>query len=204
MNLCWKCAYKSSGVAFFYCDYKDPRTNDPLVILGGLAKQLALQNERCLEKLEKFYQKNYSGFGAHFGGSKTPEDFCSLLQDLSLCFDGVLVIVDALDECGEGRSYVVELLAKLSTGNETRIKTLFTSRLEPDIEVHLGSYEKVSIAAQSSDLRLYVASEIENRTRKKVLRMRNPELKKEIMDRLIDGAQGMCAYSPSNARLISY
>jgi predicted LPLAT superfamily acyltransferase len=98
----------------------------------------------------------------------------------------------------------VELLASLSTGNQTKIKTLFTSRLETDIEVHLGSYEKVSIAATSSDLRLYVASEIENRTRKKVLRMRNPELKKEIMDRLIDGAQGMCTDSQPNLSIISY
>jgi hypothetical protein len=115
-----------------------------------------------------------------------------------------LIIIDALDECGSNRSYVVELLASLSTGNETKIKTLFTSRLETDIEVHLDSYVKVSIAATSSDLRLYVASEIENRTRKKTLRMRNPELKKEIMDRLIDGAQGMCTYPQPNMLVTSY
>lgn len=101
-------------------------------------------------------------------------------------------MIDALDECGTNRSHIVELLTSLHEGNETKIKTLFTSRLETDIEVHLGCYEKVSIAATSSDLKLYVASEMENRTRKKALRVRNPDLKKEIMDRLIDGAQGMC------------
>jgi len=158
-------------------------------------KQLALQDERCLEKLEKFYKKHHPDTGSHFGTSTTPEELCALLQDLSLSFDDVLIVIDALDECGTNRSHIVELLASLHTGNETKIKTLFTSRQETDIEVHLDSYEKVSIAATSSDLRLYVASEIDNRTRKKALRVRNPELKKEIMDRLIDGAQGMCTKS---------
>jgi len=84
----------------------------------------------------------------------------------------------------------VELLASLSADG-FNIKTLFTSRLETDIELHLGSYEKISIAATNSDLKLYVASEIESRSRKKLLRTRDPDLKREIMDRLVEGAEGM-------------
>jgi len=101
-----------------------------------------------------------------------------------------MIIVDALDECGNDRSKVVELLASLNA-NGFNIKTLFTSRLETDIEFHLDTYEKISIAATSSDLKLYVASEIETRSRKMSLRTRDPDLKKEIMDRLVDGAEGM-------------
>jgi hypothetical protein len=101
-----------------------------------------------------------------------------------------MIIIDALDECGNDRSKVVELLASLNTDN-FNIKTLFTSRLETDIELYLESYEKISIAATSSDLKLYVASEIESRSRKKLLRTRDPDLKKEIMDRLVEGAEGM-------------
>jgi hypothetical protein len=84
----------------------------------------------------------------------------------------------------------VELLASLNADG-FNIKTLFTSRLETDIELHLGSYEKISIAATNSDLKLYVASEIESRSRKKLLRTRDPDLKREIMDRLVEGAEGM-------------
>jgi len=113
-----------------------------------------------------------------------------LIRTLSTFFDEVMVIIDALDECGNDRSKVVELLASLNDDNFD-IKTLFTSRLETDIELYLDSYEKISIAATSSDLKLYVASEIESRSRKKLLRTRDPDLKKEIMDRLVDGAEGM-------------
>jgi hypothetical protein len=45
--------------------------------------------------------------------------------------------------------------------------------------------------ARSSDLELYVASEIETRTRKKELNIKDPDLKEEIMKRLIHGADGM-------------
>lgn len=113
-----------------------------------------------------------------------------LIQSLSQFFDEVMIIIDALDECGNDRSKVVELLAILNADG-FNIKTLFTSRLETDIEVHLQSYEKISIAATSSDLKLYVASEIESRSRKRLLRTRDPDLKKEIMDRLVEGAEGM-------------
>ena len=182
---------QSNGIAYFYCDYKDPKTHDPLIILGSLVRQLAIQDSRSLGALEKFYIHHFEESGATTGHSMTPEDLCSLIQSSSGFFDEVMIIIDALDECGSDRSKVMELLASLN-GDGFNIKTLFTSRLETDIELHLGDYEKISIAATSSDLKLYVASEIESRSRKKTLRTRDPELKKEIMDRLVDGAEGMC------------
>lgn len=183
-------ANRPPGIAYFYCDYKDSKTHDPLIILGAIVRQLAIQNPRCLHTLEKFYALYYLESRSITGPSITPESLCSLIQSLSAFFDQVMIIVDALDECGNDRSKVVELLASLNVDG-SNIKTLFTSRLETDIELHLHSYEKVSIAATSSDLRLYVASEIESRSRKKLLRTRDPDLKREIMDRLVDGAEGM-------------
>lgn len=140
--------------------------------------------------MEKFYSNRYRESGPTTGPSVAPEDLCLLIQTLSTFFDEVMIIIDALDECGNDRSKVVELLAILNADG-FHIKTLFTSRLETDIEVHLESYEKISIAATSSDLKLYVASEIESRSRKRLLRTRDPDLKKEIMDRLVEGAEGM-------------
>jgi hypothetical protein len=55
----------------------------------------------------------------------------------------------------------------------------------------LKEHTAIPIAATNSDLRLYVASQIEVRTKQNKLRTRDPELKKEIMDRLIEGAEGM-------------
>jgi hypothetical protein len=178
------------GIAYFYCDYKDSKTHDPLLILGSLVRQLAIQDSRCIPTVEKFYMVHYPESGSATEPSVTPEHLCVLVQTLSGFFDEVMIIIDALDECGNDRSKVVELLASLNADGYS-IKTLFTSRLETDIELYLDTYEKISIAATSSDLKLYVASEIESRSRKKALRTRDPELKKEIMDRLVEGAEGM-------------
>ena len=142
-----------------------------------------------MSKLEEFYGRNCPEPGA--AATITSDGLCSLLKAFSVNYDDVLIIIDALDECGD-RSHVLELLASLNADGKFNIKTLLTSRFETDIEMHLQGYEKVSIAATSSDLKLYVAAEIENRSRKKALRTRDPELKMEIMDRLIQGAKGMC------------
>jgi hypothetical protein len=122
-----------------------------LIIIGALVRQLAIQDARCLGKLEKFYTSYYPESGPTSGPSVTPEDLCLLTQSLSTLFDEVMVIIDALDECGGDRSKVVELLASLNAA-EFNIRTLFTSRLETDIEPYLSDYEKISIAATSSDL----------------------------------------------------
>src|SRR5262249_30283803 len=110
---------------------------------------------------------------------------------MSTYFENVMIIIDALDECGIDRSHIVELLSRLVQPNLNSLKTLFTSRREIDIEMHLSEFNQVSIAATSSDLKLYVAAEIELRIRHKRLRLKDHSLKEHIMNRLIEGAEGM-------------
>jgi hypothetical protein len=184
----------SQGLAFFYCDFKDPKTHDPLVVLGALAKQFALQESSCFEKLEKFYDYHYSdakGENSQISIPITATDLCKLIRDMSMFFDDALVIIDALDECQKDRSQLIDYLTCINIPGESNIKTIFTSRRETDIEMGLADYMQLSIAATSSDLRLYVASEIESRIRRRTLRIRDLGLKEEIMNRLIGGAEGM-------------
>jgi hypothetical protein len=101
-----------------------------------------------------------------------------------------MIIVDGLDEVATDRSGVADILQSLNYpgGN---IKTLFASRKEIDLQYPLQDYKELSIAAMSSDLRLYVASEIERRTANRKLRIRDPDLKEYIMRTLVDKADGM-------------
>jgi hypothetical protein len=81
-----------------------------------------------------------------------------------------MVILDGLVEISTARVDVVELLG--SVGSDLgRIKTLFASREESDIQHCLQHFEKLSIAAKSSGLRLYIVSEIETHIRKRQLRI---------------------------------
>lgn len=105
-------------------------------------------------------------------------------------FSVTTVVVDGLDEISSSRFDAVDFLRRLGEDNP-HVRTLYASRRETDIEQCLDGYEKVSIVARSSDLELYVASEIETRTRKKQLNIKDPDLKEQIMNRLINGAEGM-------------
>lgn len=88
--------------------------------------------------------------------------------------------------------FVTRLISGLNHNSaSSNIKTLFLSRDELEIREALEGYDQVSIAARSSDLRLFVAAEIEIRTRNKDLRIKDESLKQEIMERLVQGADGM-------------
>lgn len=178
-----------TAVAFFYCDYKKDSTQNPAVILGSLASQIARQHEESFEKLQDFYR-------VHNPDGKPPlpysaEEVRDLILDMTATYNNAMIIVDALDECGFNTRHTVELLASLNIGGGNNTKTLFLSRDEWDIRELLGDYSQISIAARSSDLRLYVGAEIDLRMRKKRLRIRDQSLKEYIMERLVEGADGM-------------
>lgn len=120
----------------------------------------------------------------------TSEELCGLIRSLSKYFHTTMIIVDGLDEITHDRAGVARDLSSLNSEGG-KIKTLFASRPEVDIGYELGNFVQVSIAAMSSDLRLYVASEIERRTRERRLRIRDPTLKDHIMITLVESADGM-------------
>ena len=178
------------ALAFFYCDYKNVATQDPRNILGSLACQLALQDEQSFAKLQAFYAKHNPPDRPSIGFDH--DQLRDLLVEMALNFNEVMIIVDALDECGTQNKKVTKLLSNLNGSNESsNIKTLFFSRDEQEIREVLEGYDKVSIAAKSSDLRLFVGAEIELRIRNKDLRIKDVSLKEDMMKRLVEGADGM-------------
>ncbi|MCJ1383435.1 Ankyrin repeat domain-containing protein 44 [Xylographa soralifera] len=183
-----KAPRNNDGLTYFYCDYKDQATHNPLHILKSLAKQFALQDSQSLDELRTFYSAHVPEKGP--AKSLKEKELCSLIQNITRRFDNSLVIVDGLDECTGDRLLVVELLSSLNN-HANNIKTLFASRDEPDIRQCLEDYTQVSIAAQGTDLILYVAAEIEERTRRKGMTFRNPAVKQQIQVRLVEKADGM-------------
>jgi hypothetical protein len=176
------------GFAFFYCDYKDLATQEPSNVFGSLIKQLVLQKAGAFELLASFYESHSQPFGSH--RSPNPESLLRMLHNIIDLFPLTSILIDGLDEITRNRFDTVQLLRRIQQ-EPCKIRTLFASRCERDIEQCLDGFEQVSIVARSSDLELYVASEIEKRTRKKELNIKDPDLKEEIMKRLIHGADGM-------------
>lgn len=129
----------------------------------------------------------------HTQGSATTEDFCEFIVELSKNFTSTSIVVDGLNEVAEDRVEVTRLLQTLNKPSGT-IKTLFASRNEVDIRSMLADYPSISIAARSDDLRLYVHSEIEKRTKMRKLQIEDLDLKDHIIKVLIERAHGMYVF----------
>ena len=177
------------AVAYFYCDYKDPRTQALYRILGSLVQQIAKQDKKSFVKAEQFYhaygesQKNPVEY--------IPEDLRDLIIDMATDYECTMIVVDGLDECGENTRDITELLVSLNAKGDTDLKTLLLSRDEHDIRECLKEYASIYVAAGTHDLERFVSSEIETRIQKKQLNIKTSELKERVKERLVRGAEGM-------------
>ena len=178
------------AVAYFYCDYQDPKTYEPSSILGSLVQQISKQNEQSFDHVRDFYKSN--GHERQDLVFYEASLLVKLLIDMMSHFESTTIAVDALDECLGHVSEVVELLTSIHRNSAgIDVKFLLFSRDEVDIRHHLGNEPQISIAAENADLKLYVGAEIEERIRKNKLHIKSPSLKEFIVERLISGAEGM-------------
>lgn len=175
------------AVAYYYCDYKVPDSQRLQKMFACIAGQLARQNERCFDELAKMYRPDPDQ-----SPKSTLPNEADLSKLLSRCFanfDQVAVIVDGVEECFDPSSVAIALADLVSQCPQLRL--LVVSRDEQTIRPHLHDFEKLSIAARNDDLRLYVSAEIEERSKRGTLRIKSTALKDDILDRLINGAEGM-------------
>jgi hypothetical protein len=181
----------SEAVAFFYCDYKDTAKQDPCYILASIASQIAIQHEKACEILEEEHKKIHPGTTdvKHL----KPEILVSLLKKQFCLFDFTTLIIDGLDECGDNTANVLDQLVFLAGEFKLALRLAIFSRDELIIRKRLTEIdcESISIAAASSDIRLYAASEIEQRVRNGRLLIEHSSTKEVILQKLIDKAQGM-------------
>ncbi|KAF2488662.1 hypothetical protein BU16DRAFT_224836 [Lophium mytilinum] len=177
------------GVAFFFCDYKNPNTWDIAMILGAIASQLSRQNEDAYSKLQVYYDQLHPA--RHLAKSPDPGELRAKITDMSEHFKQIIIIVDGLDECGDNTDDVVQALSELADYTPNTSVALL-SRHEANIEAWLREdFDHIAIAAKSDDVRLYVGAEMERRIQNRQLRITSMELKDEILTKLVEGAKGM-------------
>ena len=182
-------AGQDDAVAYFYCDYKDSKTQKPANILGSLAQQLASRDEHTLSRAKTLYAQHHPE--GKPSSQATPEQLRDVILEVSNSLENVFIIVDGLDECSDARP-VVDILKSLTGSVKTNTKLLFASRDERAIRDRLQKeYVEVSIAARSEDLKRYVLAEVQTRMDQDRLRIRQNELKEHIVERLVEKADGM-------------
>lgn len=79
------------AVAYFYCDNKDPRTHSVTELLSVVIKELIRKNGTVPEELDKLHQR-------YTDTEKAPSkaDLLNLIRSLSMPFEKVFVLIDAL------------------------------------------------------------------------------------------------------------
>lgn len=180
------------AVAYFYCDYKDTNSQDPLMVMGSLATQLAQQSVESFELLRGLYQR-YHPPGRMPMTADVPS-LVEVIKQMTMKFEEVFLVVDGLDECGKNTVEVTKLLRSLDSVVKSgqAVKIALLSRHEEDIRRLLEKdFVHVQISARSEDLRLYVAAEIVTRKRDGTLDINNVSLEEEILQALVGGADGM-------------
>lgn len=177
------------GIAFFFCDYKDEKATLLPNILGAMASQLARQNDKAFDEVQKLYESLHPPNGL----TKDPESDAlqDCLEEIFKCFDQVILVVDGLDECGDNTVEVTEALATIAEYS-ANVSMALASRDEYHIGVKLQeSFSKIPIGARKEDIILYVGSEMDKRVKEGRLRIMNVEIKDEILTRLSQDADGM-------------
>lgn len=185
------CASRSDtiGAAFFFCDYQNEHTLQITNIIGALASQLAQQKQEAFDLLQDFYDSLHLMDGRHI--DPDPNDLRALVGKISELFSQVYLVVDGIDECGNGMDEVAEILADLAT-NSCGISIAISSRDEAAIRRQLhANFKQVEVAARAKDLDLYVRAELESLICRGRLRVTTQNLKEEIRQTLVDEAQGM-------------
>ncbi|KAJ8121269.1 hypothetical protein ONZ43_g2238 [Nemania bipapillata] len=159
------------GVAFFFCDYKNPKATVLTNILGAMASQLARQNDHAFDELKKLFESLHPLAGL----AKDPDSdvLQDCLEEMFKCFDQIIIVVDGLDECGDNTHEVTQALTNIADYS-TNVTIALASREEYSIGIKLrDNFTRIQVRAQKADILLYV------------------ELKDEVLRRLSNEADGM-------------
>lgn len=167
------------ATAFFFCDYKDEKTQSPVNIIGALAYQLAIQKEEAYNALEEYFNGLHPQRGLE--RPVTVEELVAVLGKMANLFQHVFLVIDGLDECGKFTENVLDALLDI-TKDADNISITILSRDEGNIRDQLEDYFTCErIAAHTEDIAEYVTVELEKRILRKRLHIDDPELKGEIL-----------------------
>jgi hypothetical protein len=180
-------------VVYHYCDYKDPRSLDPMIIAGTLIHGL-LDGLNIPEDLSTLISNAFKD------GHRSPDE-SDMIEILGCVLDSrmdytIYVVVDGVDEVNEENrkilfrflNHMVECphsAIKLGVSSRGGVSEMICPRFVKSYRVH------VTEASISNDISVFVERATEKLLSIGDLITRDPLLKDEIIERLVQGARGM-------------
>lgn len=170
--------------AFFYCDFRQRESQDPVNVLGSLTAQICYQLESYHGDLERTFQHSLHS-GKRPSIALLREALCTLSASAN-----IILLVDAIDECGE-RQELLDTFNSLSSVS-ANISILLTSRHELDIQDALVTFGHVSvedwIKEIDEDIETYINYRLESDLRLSRLK---PSIKDEVRSSIHGKSHGM-------------
>lgn len=137
---------KDPLLAYFYCDFRNPETRDPLNLAGSLLAQICFKVGTFPASLDAAFDRcnvSQSPYGKRIHLSIIAEVFIEIAYQ-----HRVTILIDGLDEC-QGRQDILGFIQQLSKRGKF-CKILVSSRDEVDIR---------EVLSESPRMRLETASE---------------------------------------------
>ena len=180
--------HKRGGLAYFYFDNKDSKKRDPRAMLGSLVGCLCAQSAELMDEVQALSDKHMKD---SIHEILPLEALLSLLLSSLKYHDTMTILVDALDEC-QSRAAILPWLSNLTVLSSERIRILVSSRKEADITSFLENVPQMELDSSnmSTDIDLMLRSCTKRRQRDNASFLAQAELQNQVIDALVDGAQG--------------
>ncbi len=186
-----KITSRDSVIIYHYCDFSDPQSLEPIIILGTLIKQLldtVAIPEVLIEQIERCFTPHTR--------QATPEELFEVLQGALPHFSKIYLLVDGLDECQrDDITLVMKLLGRLLQPKQESpsLKVILFSRYDDAISRSLNSYPRLEISLNkiSSDINAFIEEAVRSKISCGDLEVSDESLETEIIATLKEGARGM-------------
>ena len=182
------CVSKTKAV-YFYCDYADLPTLQPVNVYQALLQQLffkGLMTEGAIDTVVETLKENVHGLSERM--------LTNLIYAAVQSCVGLHVILDGLDDCERNvQETITSTLCGLMTNGGTVVKVLITGRDETKPLKRLSVFSRLHISSDAStaEIRSYISHAIVSNLSSGNLTLRDQALKDEIISRLAEKAQGM-------------
>ncbi|KAG5661347.1 hypothetical protein KAF25_005469, partial [Fusarium avenaceum] len=177
-----------SFLSYFFCQATEARLSNATAVLRGLIYRLVVQRPPLISHIEEKY--DHTGKQLFEDGNAwqaLSKIFVAMLGDPIL--DGVILIVDALDECITSQEKLLDLIVRSSN-----VKWIVTSRNWPEIEQVLDrSTQKVRLHLELNQdsvceaIEAFIEYKVEQLAKEKQY---DAELKSDVKNFLSENADG--------------
>ena len=134
--------------------------------------------------------KETSIYGVRLGEKAGLNILHSLLQDVR----SVTLVCDGLDDCDrDAQRMMCKALCSFTCIQGSSVKIMVTCREQEQISLYLNSFSQitVSLATSKEDIETYINSAVQMAVDNGELTLNHVALKKEIISKLIEGADAM-------------